>query len=70
MCIKTAAAGERHLEARGVPAAVLPGRGREERRGAAADPEPGRARNPLRQVCQAGLSARAGGEVTQVKVFA
>ena len=47
MCIKTAAAGERHLEARGVPAAVLPGRGREERRGAAADPEPGRARNPL-----------------------
>ena len=47
MRIKTAAAGERHLEARGVPAAVLPGRGREERRGAAADPEPGRARNPL-----------------------
>ena len=62
-------AGERHLEAREVPTAVLAGRGREERRCVAADQKSRRARNPLWQVCQASLSARAGGEVTQVNVF-
>ena len=65
--IKTSAAGERHLEAREVPPSVLSGRRREERRGIAADPEQGRQRDPLWQVCQAGLSASARGEVVQVK---
>ena len=65
--IKTSATGERHLEAREVPPSVLSGRRREERRGIAADPEQGRQRDPLWQVCQAGLSASARGEVVQVK---
>ena len=47
LCKKTAATGERHLEAREVPAAVVAGRGREERRGAVADKKPRRKWNPL-----------------------
>ena len=39
--------GERDPEAREVPAAVVAGRGREERRGFVADQEPRRKWNPL-----------------------